>query len=409
MILGKSSYKIIILLSFLFCGLLSFSQNNKQKELETRRQELRREIQQINKLRTENKTKAKSKLSLIEDFNHKISVLDNLIKVTNRQANLLTREINTNQDKITSLRDELKQLKTEYAAMIVKSYKSKNEQSRIMFLLSSNNFKQAYKRVQYMQQYADHQKKQGETIKAKTQELQAINTSLLKQKEDKNKLIAENKITQRSLEGERKQQQALMKEIQGNISRYATQINQKEKEAKRIDAEINKIIRAAIAKSNKKAGKSTSSKTFALTPEGLALAKNFEANRGKLIWPVSKGIVQMRYGKQPHPVIKSLTINSNGVRIATEKGAKARAVFNGEVIGVVANKNMNPFVIIQHGNYITYYKNLSKIYVKTGDKVTTKQDIGEVFTNPSTGETILSFVISKDTNTQNPSSWIYKM
>ena len=409
MILGKSSYKIIFLLGFLLCGSLSFSQNNKQKELETRRQELRREIQKINELRTENKTIAKSKLSLIEDFNHKINVLDNLIKVTNRQANLLTREINTNQNKITSLRDELKQLKAEYAAMIVKSYKSKNQQSRIMFLLSSNNFKQAYKRVQYMQQYADHQKKQGETIKAKTLELQTINTSLLKQKGIKNKLIAENKVTQKSLESERRQQQALMKEIQGNISRYANQIKKKEKEAKRIDAEINKIIRAAIVKSNKKAGKSTSSKTFALTPEGLALAKNFEANRGKLVWPVSKGVVQMGYGKQPHPVIKSLTIISNGVRIATEKGAKARAVFNGEVIGVVANKNVNPFVIIQHGNYITYYKNLSKIYVKTGDKVTTKQDIGEVFTNPSTGETILSFVISKDTNTQNPASWIYKM
>ena len=405
----KPAYQIVFLLSFLLCSILGFSQNNKQKELETRRQELRREIQKINELRSENKSKAKSKLSLIEDFNHKINVLDNLIKVTNRQANLLTREINTNQNNITSLRAELTTLKEDYAAMIVKSYKSKNQQSRIMFLLSSSNFKQAYKRVQYMKQYSDHQKEQGETIKAKTQELQTINTNLLKQKEDKKKLIAENKVTQKSLESERKQQQTLMKEIEGNISRYAAQIQEKERETRRIDAEINKIIKAAIAKSNKKAGKSSNSSTFALTPEGKALAKNFESNRGKLVWPVEKGVVKMGYGTQPHPVVRSLTINSNGVRIATEKGAKARAVFNGEVIGVVANRNVNPFVIIQHGNYITYYKNLSNIYVKTGDKVTTKQDIGEVFTNPSTGETILNFVISKDTNTQNPASWIYKM
>ncbi|MDN3664891.1 murein hydrolase activator EnvC family protein [Algibacter miyuki] len=405
----KPAYQIVFLLSFLLCSILGFSQNNKQKELETRRQELRRQIQKINELRSENKSKAKSKLSLIEDFNHKINVLDNLIKVTNRQANLLTREINTNQNNITSLRAELTTLKEDYAAMIVKSYKSKNQQSRIMFLLSSSNFKQAYKRVQYMKQYSDHQKEQGETIKAKTQELQTINTNLLKQKEDKKKLIAENKVTQKSLESERKQQQTLMKEIESNISRYAAQIQEKERETRRIDAEINKIIKAAIAKSNKKAGKSSNSSTFALTPEGKALAKNFESNRGKLVWPVEKGVVKMGYGTQPHPVVRSLTINSNGVRIATEKGAKARAVFNGEVIGVVANRNVNPFVIIQHGNYITYYKNLSNIYVKTGDKVTTKQDIGEVFTNPSTGETILNFVISKDTNTQNPASWIYKM
>lgn len=388
---------------------MGFSQNNKQKELETRRQELRREIQKINELRLENKSKEKSELSLIEDFNYKINVLNNLIKVTNQQANLMTREINSNQKKISQLRVELKQLKDDYAAMIVKSYKSKNQQSRIMFLLSSNNFKQAYKRLQYIKQYSDHQKQQGKTIKAKTTELQNINANLLKQKQDKQKLIAENKVTQKALKTERKQHQVLIQSIKKNINLYTSQINKREREARRIDAEIKKIIKAAIAKSNKKAGKSSSSKTFALTPAGRALAKDFESNKGKLGWPVEKGIVKVRYGTQRHPINRSLTIKSNGVRIATEKNAKVRAVFNGEVIGVVAMKNLNPLVMIRHGNYITTYKNLSKVYVKEGDKVTTKQDIGEVFTNRITGETILSFSISKESNTQNPASWIYKM
>ena len=386
-----------------------FSQNNKQKELETRRQELRREIQKINELRLENKSKEKSQLSLIEDFNYKINVLNNLIKVTNQQANLITREINSNQRKIGKLREELKQLKEDYAAMIVKSYKSKNQQSRIMFLLSSNDFKQAYKRLQYIKQYSDHQKQQGETIKAKTAELQDINTNLLKQKEDKQKLIAENKVTQKALQAERKQHEVLMQSIKKNINLYTSQINKRQREANRIDAEINKIIKAAIAKSNKTAGKSTSSKTFALTPAGRALAKDFESNKGKLDWPVEKGIVKLRYGTQPHPINRSLTIKSNGVRIATEKNAKVRAVFNGEVIRVVAMKNINPLVMIRHGNYITVYRNLSKVYVKEGSKVTTKQEIGEVSTNRITGETILSFSISKESTTQNPASWIYKM
>ena len=388
---------------------LGFSQNNKQKELETRRQELRREIQKINELRLENKSKEKSQLSLIEDFNYKINVLNNLIKITNQQANYITREINSNQKKITKLRDELKQLKEDYAAMIVKSYKSKNQQSRIMFLLSSNDFKQAYKRLQYIKQYSNHQKQQGETIKSKTAELQDINTNLIKQKEDKQKLIAENKVTQKSLETERKQHEVLMKSIKSNINRYTSQINKRQREANRIDAEIDKIIKAAIAKSNRKAGKSSSSKTFALTPAGRALAKDFESNKGKLGWPVDKGIVKLRYGSQPHPINRSLTIKSNGVRIATEKNAKVKAVFSGEVIGVVVMKNTNPLVMIRHGNYITTYKNLSKVYVKEGDKVTTKQEIGEVFTNRITGETILSFSISKESSTQNPASWIYKM
>ena len=405
----KKSYKTLLLLSFLLCGLLSFSQNNKQKELETRRQELRREIEKINELRAENKSKEKSQLSLIEDFNYKINVLKNLIKVTNQQANFLNREIGNNQKKITDLRDELTQLKEDYAAMIVKSYKSKNKQSRIMFLLSSEDFKQAYKRLQYIKQYADHQKQQGETIKLKTEELQQININLSKQKEDKNKLIAENRVVQKSLEKERMQHDALMKSLKNKLSLYTSQIKQKQWEANRIDAEIDRIIKAAIANSNKKAGKSTSTKTFALTAEEKLLASSFTSNKGKLPWPVERGIVILGYGTQPSRINKNLMIKSSGVRISTQKDAKARAVFDGEVIAVAQIKNANIYVIIRHGDYLTTYYNLKKVYVKTGDKITTKQEIGEVFTNPSNGETILSFNLSKNGNTQNPASWIYKM
>ena len=406
---SKHIYKIVFILGFLLSTGLGFSQSDKQKQLESRRQELRREIQKINELRSENKSKAKSELSLIEDFNYKINVLSNLIKVTNQQANLLTREISTNQNKISSLRDELKQLKEDYAAMIVKSYKSKNQQSRIMFLLSSNDFKQAYKRLQYIKQYSDHQKQQGEIIKAKTSELQDTNVSLLKQQEDKRKLIAENRVVQTSLEKERIQHKTVMASIKKNLSRYASQIKQKQLEADKIDREIDRIIKAAIAKSNIKAGKTTSSKTFALTSEEKVLASNFISNKGKLPWPVEKGFVRLGYGTQPHPIDRSLTIKSNGVRIATEKGAKARAVFDGEVSEILKMKNVNPIVMIRHGNYLTLYRNLSQVYVKKGDKVKTKQVIGEVFTNPSNGETILSFTLSKGTATENPASWIYKM
>ncbi len=399
----------IVLLIFLASNGVVFSQNNKQKELETRRQELRREIQKITELRSENKSKEKSQLSLIEDFNYKISVLNNLIKVTNQQANLLTREINSNQKQITALRNELKQLKADYANMIVKSYKSKNEQSRIMFLLSSNDFKQAYKRLQYIKQYSNHQKEQGESIKTKTIELQDINIKLSKQKEDKNALITENRVTQKSLEAERKEHQSLIKSIKKNLNFYTAQIRTKQREANKIDRELERIIKAAIVRSNKKAGKSSTSKGFALTAEEKVLASKFVSNKGKLPWPVEKGIVKGKYGIQPSLIDKSLPIRRNGVIIATEKGAKARAIFNGEVIDVVKMKNVKPIVIIRHGNYITYYKNLSKVYVKEGDKVTTKQEIGEIFTNRTNGETNLSFGISKESSTQNPASWIYKM
>ena len=406
----KNTFKYIFLLVFTLSSMVGFSQSKKQQELEERRQELRREINQINDLLFKNKSQKKSQTSLIEDLSYKVSVRRNLIKVTNQQANLLTREINTNQKKITELRDELQTLKDNYAKMIVTSYKSKSEQSRVMFLLSSSNFQQAYKRVKYINQYADYQKEQGETIKIKTAELQETNTALLKQKEDKQKLIDENRIAQRELETELKQQESLMASINKNLNNYTSQIREKQREANKIDREIEKIIRDAIASSNKKAGKPTAtSKGFALTPEDKVLASNFVSSKGKLPWPVEKGVVKLRYGKQPHPVVKTVMIQSNGVRIATEENAPVRAVFNGKVLAVQAIKHGNLSVLIQHGNYVTVYKNLSKVYVKKGDNVTTKQEIGQVFTNPSNKETILSFSIFKESATQNPAEWIYKM
>jgi septal ring factor EnvC (AmiA/AmiB activator) len=408
----KLTYKHLLVAIFLLSGMIGFSQSDKQQQLEERRQELRNEIRKINELQTENKSKQKSQLSLIESFNYKISVLTNLIKVTNQQATLLNREINNNLNKITDLREELKRLKEDFAAMIVKSYKSKNEQSRIMFLLSSEDFKQAYKRLQYIKQYSDHQKQQGEAIKTKTTQLQEINKDLLKQQEAKEKLIAENRETQKTLEVERKEHQEIVAFINKNLNTYASQIKTKQQEADRIDKQINDIIRAEMAKSRKKTGTAVSTSNaskFSLTAEEEVLASNFTANKGKLPWPVEKGYVTVQYGTHPHPVYKSLTIKSHGVRIATEKGAKVRAVFNGEVTSVKVINNANAFVMIRHGNYITAYKNLKSVYVKAGDKVTTKQDIGEVFTSPVNGDTILYFSIYKEIEEQNPASWIYKM
>lgn len=386
------------------------AQSQKQKELEAKRQQLQEEIAQINALLFSNKKKEKSIVSQVQDLNYKVSVRKNLIKVTNDQANLLTREINTNQKEITNLRNQLEILKKDYSAMIVKSYKSRSDQSKVMFLLSSDNFKQAYKRLQYIKQYANYQQEQGEKIKQKTQELQELNTSLLKQKAEKNKLIEENRIAKNLLEEELKDQNALVVSIRKNLSSYSSQIKKKQQEADRIDREIDRLIREAIAESNKKAGNSsTTSKGYALTAEAKALAANFESNKGKLPWPVEKGVVTVRYGKQPSPIDNSITINSNGVRIATEEGAKVRAVFEGEVTRIVVIKNANPAIIIRHGNYFTIYKNLSRIFVKQGDKVNTKQLIGEVFTNKNNGETILGFGVNKNSSTENPANWIYRM
>jgi len=277
-----------------------------------------------------------------------------------------------------------------------------------MFLLSSNNFKQAYKRLQYIKQYANYQKEQGEAIKTKTKELQDLNIQLSKQKENKQKLIEENRTAKRKLEGELKQREVLMASIKSDMGKFSAQIKKKRQEVQRLDKEINRLISEAIAASNKKAGKKTSTGKYVLTPAAKKLASNFQSNKGKLGWPVSRGVIKAKFGKGRSLTDSSVEVNNSGVKIATEKNAYVKAVFNGEVSEILIIKRGNPAILVRHGNYFTVYMNLSKIYVKKGDKVTAGQSIGQVFTNKSTGETLLGFRINKNNTKLNPESWLSK-
>jgi len=407
--LSNTPFTLTLVLFTLMLNFSGFSQSKKQLELEERRRELTREIQQIGALLFEGKKEQKSVLSVVEDLDFKIKVRNDLISITNQQANLLTREINSNQTKISKLRARLKSLKADYAKMVVRSYKSRADKNKLMFLLSSTNFQQAYKRLQYIKQYADYQKRQADLIKTETAKMQQLNIALVTQKKSKQTLIEENRTAKSILDQERAQQNVLINDIKSNLSKFTAQLKSKQRESYKIDKEIKKIIREAIAASNKKAGKSSKSKVFSLTPEQKILAANFTSNKGKLPWPVANGVVKLRYGNNPSPIDRSLTIKSNGVRIATNKGEEVRAVFEGVVQGIMTPKNGNNTIMVRHGNYITVYKNLSKFYVQKGDKVKTKQVIGEVITNKASGETILSFGIYKDSATQNPSQWIYRL
>ena len=407
---SKLKYFSFILFIFLAIGSSNANaQSQRQQELEEKRRELQQEIREITKLLFAGKKEKKSVVSAVEDLNYKISVRKNLIRITNQQANLLTREINANQDEISTRRVKLKALKEAYADMIVKSYKNRARDNKLMFLLSSSSFQQAYRRLQYIKQYADYQRQQAEIIKVETKQLQLLNQDLLVQKKDKQKLVSENKAAKLILDKELKDQQAFIESIQKNLAKFSAQIKDKQKASEKLDKEIRKLIREAIAASNKKAGKSVKSRTFSMTPEQKVLAANFTANKGKLPWPVASGVVTMRFGTNPSPIDPSIKIKSNGVRIATNKGEPVRAVFDGVVQGIMTPKNGNNTIMIRHGNYITVYKNLSKFYVSKGDKVRTKQVLGEVITNKASGESILSFGIYKDSAIQNPSIWVYKL
>ena len=331
-----------------------------------------------------------------------------MIKLTNQQINLLNQEIVSNSESLEKLETNLSEIKEAYKEMILKSFKSKSGKNRLMFILSSETFFQALKRTQYIKQYSIFRKNQAKKIELISQQLKEIKKELLYKRDVKKGLLTKNRATQKTLELEKKEVNNIAYKLRNQEKKYKRNILAKQKESQKIDKEINKLIREAIARSNKSKS-NKNSKSFTLTPEAKALAKKFESNKGKLPWPVSRGVVIQRFGTQPHPVVKTAKIKSNGIIIATEKSQKVKTIFEGSVLSVLQFRGSNPTVLIQHGNYITAYKNLSKVFVNKGDKVDSNQYIGEVFTNSSTGKSSIQFSIFQKTTPLDPLSWILRM
>lgn len=403
-------YKLLVLMLLVAPVLSCFAQTNEQKALEEKRERLQSEIRDINRLLFAEKKEKGNVLDQMEALDKKINVRQQLIRVTNQQSNLLNRQINTNIRNIGKLRSELEEVKEEYAVMIQKSYQNKSKQNRLMFLLSSESFFQAFKRLQYMKQYTDYRKEQGAQILAKTEELSRLNADLNEERKVKEVLLAQNKKAKDQLFTEIQTQKALLGTIRKNESKYASAIEAKKREARKIDEQIEKLIRSAIAASNKASGSTTkSSSKFVLTPEATIVANNFSANKGKLIWPVEKGIKSQGFGVYSDPVYPGIKHQSNGVIIATDPGAKARAIFEGEVIAILAVPGGNKGVQIKHGNFISTYYNLSDLSVKKGDKVASKAALGTVFTNQVNGQTRLKFYLYQDTSRLNPEEWVYRL
>lgn len=374
----------------------------RQKKLEAQKISLKKEISQINSLIAESKKRSKNLADDIEDLQLKISVRDKLININNSQLNNLTNIINNQNDRIDDLEVNLTNLKNEYEKIIYNSYKKRSTQMKLMFLFASENINQAFKRFQYFKQYSKYRKKQADRIVQVQQEIEDNVDSLLISKIQKEKLIEENRDVKQSLTKEKQQQDNLFKGLLKNQKDYAAQINKKEKQTKLIDNEIQKLIRLAIAESNK----NNNSTNFALTPEGRLISTNFQANRGRLPWPVKEGVIVRRFGTQPHPVVRTTTINSNGISIATSPNSIAYSVFDGEVLSVYGFSGGNPGVLIRHGKYISNYQNLSSIFVKKGDKINANDEIGVVFTNESNGKTVLKFNIFNELKPENPTIWL---
>jgi len=393
----------------------SFAQQKtqQQRNLEKRKEEIATEIAQMERLLQQQVRLKGSAIDQIQLLDNKRYALESLIELTANEVQLLQRQIAESNSRISDLKDQIEVIKQDYEKVIVNSYKRKVEKNKWLFLLAADSFKDARRRWNYLLQYASYRTTQAERLVRKQEELQQISATLEDQLKQKEAKVEENRRQQRALISDREKQEVLITNARKQERAYRRELADRDKERKRIDSEIDRLIREAIEKANRerlaKAKKANSKDGFVLTPEAEALAKSFEGNKGRHIWPVEKGIKSIGYGTYADKLYPALKHFNNGVTIATESGSKARAIYDGEVMNVMISRQGIKGVYVRHGDYITMYYNLQDVSVKEGDKVAAKQSLGTLHTDKVSGQTLLKFYLYKNTTRLNPEEWVYRL
>ncbi|HEY9196579.1 MAG TPA: peptidoglycan DD-metalloendopeptidase family protein [Mucilaginibacter sp.] len=399
-------------------------------ELKRRRDKLSEELEQLNKDYQETSSNKRATLKQLSLLKAQISLREEKINVINSEVRNLDNQISENNNTVHSLQSQLDQLKKEYAAMVLFAYRNQSAYNKLMFVFASKDFNQAYKRLKYLQQFGTYRERQAGYIQGTQKELHIKINELDKTKQEKNNLLVDQEKEKKTLgaqkndqvkvvkdlsqhEGQLKQQQ---KEIQNKIAKtnreIASAIRREIEEAQRkAEAEAKEAARIAAAKAKAenrpapvapKPVAKTSSGYLNATPEAAKLSNDFLGNKGRLPWPVANGIITQGFGINTTEGIRT---ENTGVDIRTNAGSAVRAVFDGEVIRVV-DISGTYLVMIKHGEYFTVYGNLRSVTVARGQKVSTKQSLGVVATDPSTGETEVNFDIYKAKEAQNPKFWL---
>lgn len=402
-----------LLLFLLVLGAAGYGQQKSaaQKELEERKAALTQEIAQITEWVKEQQQVRGSVVDRIRILDRKQSALENLIALSAREVQFLQRQIDQSSNEITSLEVELRRLKEDYARVIQSAYQKKLEKNKLLFLLSASSFNEARRRMNYLLQYAEYRTIQAKRIEEKQLELQEKEKALQAQLAAQQEKIAENQRQRDELESDKRVQEQLVAETRKQERKYRAELASREKERKRIDQEIDKLIREAIARANreKAKAKSNAKDAFVLTPEAKRIAASFEANKGRHLWPVEKGIKSIGYGTYADKLYPSLKHFNNGVTIATASGAKARAIFEGEVMQIMSNRQGIKGVYVRHGDYITMYYNLAEVFVSEGQQLEAKQEIGRIHTDQVDKQTTLKFYLYQNTTRLNPELWVYQL
>lgn len=389
----------------LFLSTLGFSQEKESDRLKKQQSDLEKKIgltQQLLKNTAQNKTNLSENINLIErKIQYRQELLDNL----KLQLSKLESDITGLSGEISKLEIELNRFKQTYRLMIIRAYKMRNKKASLLFILSSESFNQANKRMEYLAQLSKYRADQIRKIRSTIKNLSTEQTLLLQKKVEQSDLTSRNAAEQKNYERDRENQKKAILEITGKEAQLKQELANQRKKSNEIQSAINAAINKEILAEKKK------NVTPGLTKEIALNNKGFEENKGRLPWPVTNGEITKGFGKQPHPVHANVFTQNNGIDITTVKGATVRAVYAGEVTSVIVIPGAGKAVIIAHGNYRTIYSNLQETYVKTGDKVIVKQEIGALLIN-SSGNSEVHFEIRKITpegeiTNINPTYWLY--
>jgi murein hydrolase activator len=373
-----------------------FSQS--RSELEEQRKRTLEEINYVDGMIRNTELEKSQNLNSLKILGNKVSLRETVIEGMGREIGLLNGRIDLNTLAIDMMEADLKSLKDDYAQAIVNLYKSGKRNPEIIYVLSARDFNQGYKRLKYLQQMSRYRRDEAELISALKEE---IELTKIKLESDLSKVsdLRHNEVIQKNtLEDEQKKKQKLVNSLGNKEKQLRRELEDKKAIAKRIEKEIARIIEEERKKSLK----------GDLTPEQKLIGDDFEVNKGRLPWPVEKGIITSQFGVHKHPVLKYVTENNFGIEITSSGRMMARSIFKGEVTAITAIAGANMTVIIRHGNYLSVYTNLINVKVKKGDKVDTKEEIGEVFQDPAnSNNAIIKFMIFNK-NYIDPEDWIAK-
>lgn len=388
-------FKIILLIISIPC----YGQVASKTELERQRRETQELINTTTRLLEQTSTTRRTNLERLNVINRRLQLRNDLIRTMESEIRLIDNSITEGNNRIERLEQELDESREAYARLVKMAHRHRMSHQRLMFVLAARDFNQAYRRFKYLQQYGRSRQKQITLINNLRDEISRELAELESQKMEKNSLLqlSRNEIT--ALSNESREQNSIVDQLRRRESQLREELAKQQKEAQALQSAIEKLIR-------EEAETAGATRTYELTPAEKIISDEFQLNKGGLPWPIERGVVTSYFGEHPHPVLRGIKIQNNGIDISTVENAEVRAIFNGTVRQVLMVPGSNNVVIVRHGTFLTVYANLAHVYVRAGDQVSTRQLLGRVFTDNDDNQTVLHLEIWEENNKLDPMMWL---